>query len=154
MSFHHLSLAFESASPFYKCFQWALSQMDTLNKPRGFWKHPIWRLRTPEDCYEKHGEMLCYVWVNAATGPSRGVTGGLFTEQSVERGGLMLTVTLQIYVTQLTVWLNSAASGFLIPAFFSSVQSSSTRVLTCVSQIGAVICSPPPPPQPAIYVSY
>lgn len=139
MSIHHLSLAFESASPFSKCFQWALSQLDTLNKPNEFGKHPIWRLKAPEDYYEKHGT-ICMSCVGKCCDWAGGLNllWGLFTEQSVERGGLMLIVTLQIYVTQLKVLLNSAASGFLISVFFISNQSSSTRVLTWISQIGAV----------------
>lgn len=106
MSIHHLSLAFESASPFSKCFLRALSQMDILIKPNGFWKHPIWPLRAPEDYYEIHGKICmscvgkCCDW---AGGLNFEVFRGLFTEQSVKRGGLLLIVTLQIHVTQLTV---------------------------------------------------
>lgn len=177
MSIHHLSLASESASPFSKCFPWALSHMDTLNKPNGFWKHLIWPLRASEDYYEIHGKIRMSCVSKRCDWAGRlnfEVLRGLFTEQSVERGGLMLIVTLQIYVTQLMVGYYWTVLHLVFWFLFFQFRSKLFHLCSymhitdwCCFQIwfpspfphifmstNPSKCSPPPPLRLAIYVSH
>lgn len=173
MSIHHLSLAFESASPFSKCFQWALSQLDTLNKPYKFGKHPIWRLRAPEDYYEKHGK-ICMSYVGKCCNWAGGLNllRALFTEQSVERGGLIVCNPTNLrhpvkgITEQCCVWFSESCvfhfqSKLFHPCSYMHIADWCCFQIWFPSPFPHIFmstnpskCSPPPPLRLAIYVSH